>query len=115
MEGLVYKNITEFQEKERLDGTEFIAVSATEKINLLEQIQLTTPSTDITTVYPLGENEFYTLNTALVAVEESVRKLVMEISFVRKVNTDFLSLLPAISDNIGQEPHHFHWLFFYCC
>lgn len=89
MEGLVYKNITEFQEKERLDGTEFIAVSATEKINLLEQIQLTTSSTDITTVYPLGENEFYTLNTALVAVEESVRKLGMEISFVRKVNDDF--------------------------
>lgn len=89
MEGLVYKNITEFQEKERLDGTEFIAVSATEKINLLEQIQLTTPSTDITTTYPLQPGEYYNLTTAVAQVQESVKKLGMEISFVRKVDDSF--------------------------
>ena len=86
---LVYKDIDEFVEKSSLDGTEFIAVSATEKINLLEQIQLNIPSTDITTTYPLQPGEYYNLTTAVAQVQESVKKLGMEISFVRKVDDAF--------------------------
>lgn len=89
MESLIYKPIEDFVEKQTLDGTEFIAVSATEKINLLEQLQLNTPTTDITTAYPLETGQYYTLTTALSQVEESIKKLGMEISFVRKVNTEF--------------------------
>lgn len=86
---LVYKDIDEFVEKSSLDGTEFIAVSATEKINLLEQLQLNIPATDITTTYPLQPGEYYNLTTAVAQVQESVKKLGMEISFVRKVDDSF--------------------------
>lgn len=88
-EDVVYKDISEFTEKESLDGTEELAISTTEKINLLKQIIKSTNGIDVTAIYPLPEGEYYTLTTAVAAIEENLRKVGYELSFVRKVVNDY--------------------------
>ena len=82
----IFKDIDEFTEKEILGDNDFVPVSATEKINLKKQFQKNVVATDITTAYPLEEGKFYTLETAIAKIDESVKKLGAEISFVRSVN-----------------------------
>ncbi len=85
----VFKPIELFQTKEILDGTEFIAVSETEKINLKDQILKNVVNNNITESKPLPENEFYNLTTAVAAIEENLKKVGYELSFVRKVVNEY--------------------------